>query len=92
VSLNWRSPMATKLSSAVEGVLSQHFAEEGHLLDGFVGMVNYIDEDGARCWGVLAPDQFVDRSFAMADHLSTYFEMMRDLGIAQYLMRSQDDD
>jgi hypothetical protein len=56
-----------ELVAAIEDAISKVLAEHGHMVEGWIGFVNLIDQDGDRCWEAVAPpEQSFDLGLSMA--------------------------
>lgn len=80
-----------ELTEAVASAISNTLG--GSFVDGFAGIVNYIDEDGDRRFFFVWPEeQFFDRTLSMVDHLHAYCREVQRLNIVDMLIDLEDDD
>jgi hypothetical protein len=50
-------PFSDEATASVEAALTAVIASHGGLLEAFVGMANYINRDGERCFVMFSPDE-----------------------------------
>lgn len=82
----------TELSEAVQAAVSDVLAKHGCMLEGFVGMVNYLDNEGGRCWMQMYPtQQSEDHTYGMSDFLHTYLHEVRVINVQDAIRRGHGD-
>jgi hypothetical protein len=80
------------LNSAIENTIADVCQENGWMPDGFIGLVNFIDEDGKRCWFEIRPnEQFFDKALGMVDHLYQLNRAVQRINLRDAIRRNYED-
>jgi len=80
------------LNSAIENTIADVCRENGWMPDGFIGLMNFIDEDGKRCWFEIRPnEQFFDKALGMVDHLYQLNRAVQRINLRAAIGRDYED-
>lgn len=83
----------SQVNDAVENAIADVCRSNGWVPDGFVGLMNFIDEDGKRCWFELRPNehQFFDKALGMVDHLYHLTREIQRINLRSAIRRDEED-
>jgi hypothetical protein len=86
-------PFGDAATAAVEAALGALLADRSALLESFVGMANYVDAAGNRCFVMFSPDeQLHSTTSGMARFLAQWNDEITRLNIHGMLTGVLDDD
>lgn len=86
-------PFSDEATAAVESALTEVTGSHGGLLESFVGMANYINRNGERCFVMFSPDeQLHSTTSGLARFLDEWNTEITRLNIHGMLTQIDDDD